>query len=205
VPTTVGESVTALNEIESRFADYIVDIKMFALSEQEGNFFGPADDLIELEGFSAKFPNASFEVEESAKCIALGRHTAAVFHAMRGLEYGIRALSKRLGISDPLKTSDRNWSNILAAISRKIDELWPKSKRLSSSEGAEFEALYAHLDAIRNPWRNSTMHVETIYAPHEALHILRCSAFFMKKLWELTDEEGKPAIADAPLLDEQGD
>lgn len=63
---------------------------------------------------------------------------------------------------------------------------------MPGSEGAEFEALYANLDAVRNPWRNATMHVETIYAPHEALHILRCSAFFMSKLNTLCDENGEP-------------
>jgi hypothetical protein len=187
---TVGQAVAALQDIESRFSDYMSDVKMFAMAPAEAVFMQTADNLIDLQGFAAKFPNASFEVEEASKCIVFGRHTAAVFHAMRMLEIGIKALSKRLDIPDPTRAAEKNWGAILAAIKTRIDEQWPRSSRLPMSEGAAFEALYATLDAVRNPWRNATMHVETIYAPHEALHILRCAAFFMRKLSDLTDELG---------------
>lgn len=192
---TVGNAVHSLNDIESRFADFLSEIRLFTLSSQESPFMAPAEELLDSPGFSVTFPRASFEVEEAAKCIALGRYTAAVFHAMRMLEIGIRALSKRLSIPDPTKAAEKNWGKILAAIKAKIDEMWPGSVRLPNSEGAVFEDLYAHLDAIRNPWRNATMHVETIYVSHEALHIIRCAAFFMTKLANLTDENGNPPIS----------
>jgi hypothetical protein len=196
---TVGQAQAAINDIESRFADYLADIRMFALSPAEAIFMETADKLIENERFPLKFPNASFELEESGKCVALGRYTASVFHAMRMLEYGIKALAKRLDIPDPTKAAEKNWAIILSAIQGKIDELWPRQARLPNSEGAQFEALHAHLDAVRNLWRNATMHVETIYAPHEALHIIRCSAFFMVSLSKLIDEKGDPIEAENPL------
>lgn len=203
---TVRKAISTMDEIESRFADYIADVKLFVLYPEEALFLNSADNLIELDGFSARFPNAAFEVEEAAKCAALGRYTAAVFHAMRMLEVGIRALSKRLGIPDPTKPAEKNWGNILRTIKGKIDETWPLNHRIAGSEGSEFDQLYATLDAVKNPWRNATMHVETIYAPHEALHILRCAAFFMRKLYELTDEEGvappEPGLPE--LLNEAG-
>lgn len=189
---TVGNAVHALNDIESRFADYIAEIQLFTLSSQEVPFMAPAEDLLNSPGFSISYATAAFEVEEAAKCMALGRYTAAVFHAMRMIEIGIRALAKRLGIPDPTKATEKNWSKILASVKAKIDDLWPSNRRLPNSEGMAFEGLYAHLDAIRNPWRNATMHVETIYAPHEALHIIRCAAFFMTELAKLTDENGIP-------------
>jgi hypothetical protein len=189
---TVAQATIQLSEIESRFADHLIEVRLFALHQHEAVFLEAADDLIEIEGFSAAYPKTSFEIEEAAKCLAYGRHTAAVFHAMRMLELGIKALSKRLIIEDPTKTSEKNWGIILGKISARIDELYPKNKRLPDTEGAAFEALYATLDSVRNPWRNSTMHVETIYMPHEALHILRCCAFFMSRLHTLCDEEGTP-------------
>ena len=200
-PMTVGQALTALSEIESRFSDYMADVQMFALAPGEAIFMQSADQLIELEGFSAHFPNAAFEVEEASKCIALGRYTAAVFHAMRMLEIGIRALAKRLSIPDPTKAAEKNWGSILGSIKTRIDEVWPRQSRFPNSEGAAFEALHATLDAVRNPWRNATMHVETIYAPHEALHILRCAAYFMRRLSEQTNEAGQvvPA-AQTPTL-----
>jgi hypothetical protein len=198
---TVGNAVHALNDIESRFADFLSEIQLFTLSAQETPFMASAEELLNSPGFSVAFPNASFEVEEAAKCVALGRYTASVFHAMRMLEIGIRALSKRLSIPDPTKPSEKNWGKILATIKAEIDKLWPNNTRLPNSEGAAFEELCAHLDAVRNPWRNATMHVETIYAPHEALHIIRCSAFFMTKLTGITDEGGSPPpTSPSPVL-----
>jgi len=197
---TVGQAVRGLEDIESRFADYLEELQFFVLSSQEAIFLQPADQLMESAGFSAAFPDASFEIEEAAKCFALGRHTAAVFHSMRVLEIGIRALAKRLGIDDPTKPSERNWSFILQAIQSKIDELWPRSRRMPNSEGAVFEELYANLEAVRNPWRNATMHVENIYALHEALHIIRCCAFFLQKLAKVSDEWGNPP--DDPTIPE---
>jgi len=198
---TVGEASAALLDVESRFGDHMVDVKMFAMGPLEAVFLQSADKLIENEGFPIKFPNASFELEEGSKCIALGRYTAAVFHAMRMLEYGIKALAKRLDIPDPTRAAEKNWGAILGAIQAKIDELWPKSSRLPNSEGAAFESLHTHLETVRNPWRNATMHVETIYAPHEALHILRCSCFFMVNLSKVTNEAGEaPGPEEAPRL-----
>lgn len=197
-PLNVGQAVHAMNDMESRFADHFSEIKLFTLTQQESIFLLPADDLVDKPGFSLSFPSTSFEVEEAAKCMALGRFTAAVFHAMRMLELGIRALAKRLGIPDPTKPAEKNWGSILGSIQKKIDETWPPKDRMPESEGAAFAALYATLDAVRNPWRNSTMHVETIYAPHEAIHIVRCVAFFMTKLSSLCDESGN-----LPASDEQ--
>lgn len=186
---TVGR---ALHEIESRFGDHLQSIGLFVLSDQETVFMKPADSLIELDGFSISFPNAAFEVEEASKCLALGRYNASVFHSMRMLEIGIRAIAKRLGTPDPTSAAERNWAFILKAIRSEIDAQWPSGKRLPDTVGAKLDKLYASLDAVKNPWRNATMHVENNYAPHEAIHILRCSAFFMRDLMLLSDEQGNP-------------
>ncbi|WP_162789541.1 hypothetical protein [Altererythrobacter sp. ZODW24] len=194
---TVRQAITSINDVESRFADYLVEVRMFALNPDEGVFFNSADDLVQMAGFSSMFPTAAFEVEEAAKCLALGRFTASVFHSMRMLEVGIKAVAKRLGIPNPAKAAEKNWGIILKTIITKVDENWPKAKRLPGSDGSKFEDMYAHLDAVRNPWRNATMHVENTYAPHEALHILRCSAFFLRKLSEVSNEDGiEPDIAE---------
>lgn len=200
---TVGEAAASLMDLESRFSDYLWEVKMFALAPAEAIFMQDADRLIENEGFAIIYPNASFELEEASKCLAFGRYTAAVFHAMRLLEIGIRALAKRLSIPDPTRPAEKNWGIILSAMQLRIDELWPRQKRLANTEGSAFEALHALLEAVRNPWRNATMHVETIYAPHEALHILRCSAFFMNNLSKLCDEAGQPVQREPALISEQ--
>ena len=191
---TYNNVADLLRDIESRFADHLDDIKMVVLNQSDTMLMKGADSLIELDNFSSSFPNASFEIEEACKCIALQRYTAAVFHSMRTLEIGIRALAKRLGIPDPTNANERNWGIILGAIKTKIDNTWPKKIRFPNTEGAKFDALYVTLDAVKNPWRNTTMHVETIYVQHEAIHIVRCSAYFMRDLFKLSDENGVEPI-----------
>jgi hypothetical protein len=52
--------------------------------------------------------------------------------------------------------------------------------------------LHASLDAVKNPWRNSTMHVEKKYTDDEAQHIFAAVKGFMKKLAARMDENGEP-------------
>ena len=180
---------TCLADIESRFVDHLEEIVMFVVPDGERQWLRDCDDLVGWE-VTVHYPRAVFEFEEAAKCIGLGRHTASVFHAMRVLEIGIRALAARLQISDPISGAARNWNAILRTIAEENDKKWPKLGRTPDSEGDRIEKLHVSLDAVRNPWRNATMHVETIYAPHEAEHIFNCVKFFMQKLAELCDEDG---------------
>jgi hypothetical protein len=195
---------SALHDIESRFADHLSDIKLFVLNEYEAGLMAPADQLLgtganQVSGFSAAFPNAALEIEEAGKCFALGRYTASVFHCMRALEIGIKAIGAFLGIPDPTKPAEKNWSVILKAIKTKIDEKWPANARLPRTQGAQMEALYATLDATKNPWRNATMHVEATYYPHESMHIARCTGMFMLELMKHCDEEGR-SPKEAPAM-----
>jgi hypothetical protein len=180
--------LTVLADVESRFADHLDDIQIFVLDEAEARAFG-GNSIVD-PAISFKFPSTIFEFDEAAKCIALGRHTASVFHLMRVLEIGLRALARYLGIEDPIKPAGKNWAVMLKSIKEKADEQWPPSKSAKVSQRITFDNIYANLDAVRNPWRNSTMHVETIYTPHEASHIFNCTHFFMQKLASLCDEEG---------------
>src|SRR3546814_14717724 len=89
---------------------------------------------------------------------------------MRTLEIAIRALANFLKIADPTKPAERNWGFVLGKIKESLDVQYPAKLRQPRSEGAEVEGLYASLYAVKNPWRNATMHVETFYQPHEAAH-----------------------------------
>lgn len=195
-----------MTDIESRFIDHLDDIKLFVLQPGEDILMQPVDLLLSVpdrpvEGFAQAFPTASFEIEESAKCCALNRYTASIFHCMRALECGIRAMSRFLDMPDAAKAGGKNWGAILKALRGRVDEKWPMATRTENSIGARMESLLATLDAMKNPWRNATMHVETIYAPHEAIHIVRCSGVFLIELARFCDEEGRepqeaPAMAD---------
>ncbi|WP_406872830.1 hypothetical protein WHT83_02125 [Aminobacter sp. P9b] len=178
---TMGEIRDTIEDVESRLRDECQLVSFVILNRNQKNLFSDANQLVGWD-ILAIFPDAARELEESAKCLALQRPTASVFHSMRILEIGIQKIAEILDIPNPIKPADRNWGIILSKIKEKIDNLFPSKRRLPNSDGAAFETLYASLDAVKNPWRNNTMHVESFYTDAEAQHILNCVVFFMRTL-----------------------
>ena len=106
------------------------------------------------------------------------------------MEVGIGAIAGGLKIPDPAKPAEKNWSVIL----RKIREAIVSRQRWRAKSDKEFfEEALAHLDLVRNPWRNATMHVEKTYTEEEAENILYIVRAFMTKLASKIDENGKSA------------
>jgi hypothetical protein len=85
---------------------------------KNANYFN--DDNIFGDLVTHKFPSLRVEIEEAAKCLALGRGTASAFHSLRCLEAGIRAISTSLGIPEPIKGAERNWGNALKKSKKKL-------------------------------------------------------------------------------------
>lgn len=135
------------------------------------------------------FPSASFDIQEAAVCFGLGRDTAAVFHLMRTVEIGVRAVSTSLGLPDPTGMG-RNWGQMNGSISSECERR-TKAKLWSSDEEKSFyHEVHASIDAVRVAWRNSTMHVEKRYTHDEAEQILFVTKGFMRKLADRIDESG---------------
>ncbi len=186
---TVGK---LCDEIDNRLSDELSLTKLFVLNIKEQEYFSPHQPLFGSD-VAVKFQTElAFEVDEAAKCLALARPTASVFHLMRSMEIGIRAVARCLGIADPVRPAERNWGAILKALKDGIDAKWPIPATRMAGDGALFEEFYASLEAVRNPWRNATMHVEKKYTDDEAEHIFVAVKGFMKKLASRCDENGDP-------------
>jgi hypothetical protein len=171
----------------------LTQAKVLSLNAQEANFYQPAQALFGPV-FESRFPTmGAFELDEAAKCLALGRPTACVFHLIRLLEVGIKALALCLGIPDPVKPSQRNWTLILSNImSNGIAEKWPDAASRMNPKCKMLEELHASLDAVKNPFRNPTMHIENKYTDSEAQHLFALVKGFMMKLSDRMDENGEP-------------
>lgn len=185
---TAQHFAVAIDELQERIKDELEDGYFLHLSKDEVKFFEPKEALFGKLA-ETNFPSIAYEIDEAAKCLALGRSTASVFHLMRTLEVGIGAIRQSLNLPDPIKPSDRNWGNILKKIKDGIDH---KPATWKTGDKELFEEAYASLDAVRAAWRNSTMHIENKYNPEEAEHIYTVVKGFMKKIASRMDEHGQP-------------
>jgi len=169
-----------LKDFRQRLYDALKRPKFLALNAREQEFYEPAEFHYGTQ-VSASFPSIVYEIDEAAKCLALGRTTASSFHSIRALEGAIRAISRCLSIPDPTKGMDRSWCKALNVIKNEMDNRWPPSGRLSG-DGRFFEGLHATLSAMQNPWRNATVHLDQKYTDEEARYMLALLALFIDKV-----------------------
>jgi hypothetical protein len=124
-----------------------------------------------------RFRGAVRDSREAAKCLALDRPTACVFHLMRVMEIGLRAVAKALGIEHAT-----SWE-------RYLDKIDTEMKRRPADQTPDWKAsepffkdVSAHLNSIKLAWRNPTVHVERDYSSGEAEDIFNAIGVLMRHL-----------------------
>jgi hypothetical protein len=188
---TIFEMMT---DLDNRLRDELTLHKIFVLEESKARYFSSDAPQFGAE-VSSKFVSAAFEIDEAAKCLALSRSTASVFHLMRLMEIGIRAVARCLDVPDPTKPAERNWGYILKSIKDELDARGGSSPKRTWSAAHDkefFHSAYVSLDAVRVAWRNPTMHIENKYTDDEGAHIFLAVKGFMTKLASRCDENGEP-------------
>lgn len=179
-----------VTELQNTFERELRQELCFKLEAGDDFYYG--DQPLFGEQVNQRFPSAGFDITEAGRSLAVDRFTASVFHLMRVMEVSLRSVAKGLTIPDPVKEGDRNWGAMLRKIREKMDE----NTKLRSSDQAWsgvkgfFEDVYIHISAVKNAWRNPTMHIESKYTKEEAQRIFDATKNFMEALAERMDEEG---------------
>jgi hypothetical protein len=186
-----GRIVSEVDDARRRILDQSEAMSCLWLSPAERTRYQPKSPLFGAAFQSGFTGGGAFELDEAAKCLALGRSTACVFHLMRLMEISVRAVARCLGIPDPLP-GDRSWGKVLENVRNGIKAKWPTVAARETGDGKLFDDLHAFLDAVKNPWRNSTMHPANKYTPEEAEHIFVAVRGFVTKLADRCDENGLP-------------
>lgn len=131
------------------------------------------------EAFLLCFPPAAKrELIEAGNCFAASRYTACVFHCMRIAEYGLRKISRTLGVkvSDkgkPCRIEYATWITLIVAISVRIEQ----ARKLSASPRKE-RRLQFYSEAndkcsyMKDLWRNEVSHTRKLYNRPEALGVM---------------------------------
>lgn len=112
------------------------------------------------------FPDATFDLEESARCLAFERWTAAVWHLGRGFERVLAGLGGRYGI-----LPWREWSDLLAEFDNRAAgdaaEAWTQARRL--------------LGEIRLNWASDNLTPAACYGEAEARRAYDAVTAFIKQ------------------------
>jgi hypothetical protein len=152
---------------------------------QMAKLFEPDEPLFGAD-VASKFPGVQYDIAEAGKCLSLGRSTATVFHLMRVMEVSLHAVHACLAIPSPIAGNDKSWGSILQKIRTEY------KTRPAFAEMQTFQELHARLDAVKDAWRNGTMHVEQKYTIEEAENVFAMVKGFMQKVASRMDEQGQP-------------
>ena len=104
-----------ISDISKTLRRELTTVTLLALEKKDQSYFSPKAPLFGPE-VGTKFVGMSFEIDEAAKCLALGRPTACVFHLMRVMEIAVRAVARCLGVPDPMRPAEKNWGFVLGEI-----------------------------------------------------------------------------------------
>ena len=185
-----GEFSQLVLTLNSTLRRELKTAKCFVLASGRSEFYQQSEPLFGAD-VARKFPSIAYDIDQAGKCYALELNTASAFHSIRCMEAAIRAIARFLGIPDPMRGSDRNWSNVCRAISVEMERRWPKASGRMSGDGQTFDEIYGALSGMQNPYRNSTMHLNAKYDGPEALHIFHVVKGLMIKVASRIDEDGK--------------
>ena len=143
-----------------------------------------------------EFPDACFDIRESGNCLAAECPTAAVFHLMRSVEWGLRALGTELGIRR-LRCRNKKtgrvkytalpwtqWEDIINQIKSRISARIAKAQRGPKKQ--DYQEFYSpaveSIERFKDAYRNHVMHTRREYTPAEAFAIFEQVRHFMTKL-----------------------
>jgi len=131
-----------------------------------------------------RFPSIQKEIEEAAKCYAVGRYTASAFHLMRSTEAGIKALAKAIGFTP----THRGWGLVFKELERQ-SKLSPPPP-VWSAHRKFLNQLSGDLVAITKAWRNDIAHLVDTYTEEDAKSLITVIPMFLRDLAENIDENG---------------
>ena len=138
------------------------------------DIFGPAVLTV--------FPECSKDIAAAGRCLALEEPTACVFHLMRILEHGLRAMAEKVGLAASAMERE-NWKNVIDQIERRIrqQEQEPNSAEKAAQLKVRSEAA-VQFRYFKDAWRNHVTHSRVTYDPRDAESIYVHVKEFMQHL-----------------------
>jgi hypothetical protein len=122
------------------------------------------------------FPSASHDILEAGKCYACERFDATVYHLMRAMEVALKCLATRLNVK-----YYPGWGSYLNKID-KVLKSKAKSGKLRKKRLLFLGNAASLLRAVKEAWRDETMHMAGKYGPDQTRDIFNSVKAFLNFL-----------------------
>ncbi len=180
-PFTLTSLKFELGELNNEIARTLGEKKFMMIPADEVGYH-ENPDLFGPE-VAARFPNANKEITEAGSCYATGNCTACVFHLMRALEYGLRALARRLKVPFPKTFELKTWDELIKDVEKEIQKIINKPKTAQRTKDLVFyNGAAAQFRYFKDAWRNHVMHTRASYDEHQAMSVMVHVREFMQHL-----------------------
>jgi len=171
------EADLSLQELQRRILDDLDLLIFMRVPTGKEEFLG---QLLFGPQVAEKFPSTANDIEEAAKCFAFGRSTACVFHLMRVLESGLRAIARKVNFPVDSGAGRPDWQPMLNKLEAELRKDY--KEREFKGDHDFLAGVVAHFGNIKIAWRNRVMHVESKYDEEQALAIYNATKGFMQHL-----------------------
>jgi hypothetical protein len=157
----------ALARLEERLPEELAGIRLLTLApSQWRHLLDPAPFGAAVE---FAFPEAAYDIEEAALCLAIRRPSAAVYHCMRVVECGLAVLGGSLRTD--LLGEDRQWMRIMGRL-----------REAARAAGPDQPGVLSALEHVRRCWRGARLVPAEKYTEAEAERLFRAAGAFMSAL-----------------------
>jgi HEPN domain-containing protein len=139
---------------------------------------------------AAAFPSSADDIREAGNCYAMGRYTAAVYHAICALEPALRALSHNVKVK--WKPNQTTWAAAIREIEDAVKALATgKGARRIAQRLAFLSQATTHFRYFKDAWRNDAAHARLKVAEKaDAERMLNHARSFMELLSSRLHERG---------------
>jgi hypothetical protein len=178
---SINRFVHYVDGVEERICEELHSSWFFRIPKTKvGYYAGPRERL--GQAVIDAFPSAIYDIEEAGKCYATERYTACVFHLMRVMEFGLHSLSLSLNDPNLNPKKNRSWDSMLKKCDGELRKNFNERCDEWRRDDQFFSNVTANLRAVKDAWRNPTMHVEKKYTGEEAFDIFNSVRAFMRHL-----------------------
>jgi hypothetical protein len=175
---------TAVADLRHLEVDFLNDLSKHAFLRVAPATRGYLDnDALFGDVVKRSFPQAAEDLKEAGNCLAADCNTAAVFHLMRVVEWGLRDFCGRLGFRRVVIDKKKNkyapveyaqWDKILGQVQGRVDHKVEHIRNRRKKQQAQefYYPILQDIRAIKDAWRNHVMHTRRQYSDEDALAVL---------------------------------